>query len=70
MTKIEEINEAMLDEFKTHGIEDTTTNRMDFLYGLLDAWREDPFTSIEKSLYVLALNLEIARLRTEILLKK
>lgn len=70
MPKIDEINEAMLDAFKTEGLEDTNANRLDFLIGLHDAWSEDPSTSIEKSLYVLALNLEITRLRVMIMLKK
>lgn len=65
-TKLEEIYEAVLPEMEAHGIEDTDANRHAFLSGMRDAWVEDPFKSIEKTLYVVAINLEIARLAAKI----
>lgn len=70
MTKIEEINARMLEEFKAHDIEDTMENRYSFLQGLQEAWNEDPDTSIEKSLYQIALSVELTILRVRITLKK
>jgi hypothetical protein len=64
MTRIEEINNAMLSEFKTHQIEDTIENRIVFLTGLQDGWNEDTDVldfdqQAEKSLYQMALSAEI-----------
>lgn len=62
MSRLDEINEAMLTEFKSAGLEDTPNNRFEFLTGLRDAWKEDPSSSIEKTLYQISLNYELARL--------
>ena len=70
MTKIEEINVKMLEEFKVQDIEDTSENRYYFLQGLQEAWNEDPETSTEKSLYQIALSIELTLLKVKIALKK
>jgi len=59
MTKIEEINQFMLEAFEEVGFEDTLENRLAFLQGLQEAWKEDPDVSLEKALYQIALNGEI-----------
>ncbi len=59
MTRIEEIYESVLPEMMDHDIEDTVDNRITFLTGLYDAWKEDSDRSVEKTLYMTALNSEI-----------
>jgi uncharacterized protein YehS (DUF1456 family) len=59
MTKIEEINQFMLEQFEENGFEDTPENRLAFLQGLQQAWKEDQDVSLEKTLYQIALNGEI-----------
>lgn len=59
MSRRDEINQAMLKEFKLHDIEDTPANRRDFLTGLRDSWVEDTESSIEKTMYLMTINLEI-----------
>lgn len=65
--KVEEINTFMLAQFTEQGFEDTTDNRIAFLEGLRDAWREDVPEPDEdllgKALYMMALSGEIARLK-------
>ncbi len=70
MTRTEEINARMLEEFKENDIEDTIENRYFFLQGLQEGWNEDPEKSIEKSLYQLALSIELTLLGVKIDLKK
>lgn len=58
--RTDEIETAMLAEFKAHDIEDTPANRHAFLEGLRDAWNEpeeglDFMQAIEKTMYMLAL---------------
>lgn len=55
-TRADEINEAMLQEMAANNISDTPQHRVWFLEGLRDAWEEDEDSSIEKSLYMLALS--------------
>lgn len=62
MSMIEEIYERVLPEMKASGIEDTIPNRIAFLQGMNDAWREDDSFSITKPFYILAVSLEIQRL--------
>ena len=64
---MEEIYEAVLPEMAENDIEDTTANRAIFLEGLFDAWREDSDDSIEKSLYMMALNAEIMSLKLQLM---
>ncbi len=59
MTRIEEIYESVLPEMEAHEIEDTVPNRITFLTGLYDGWREDSDHSFEKTLYMIALRTEI-----------
>jgi hypothetical protein len=66
MTRIEEIYEFVLPEMKANDIEDTTFNRMLFLEGLRDGWKEDSETSLEKSLYMIAINGEIFILKMKL----
>lgn len=66
MTKIEEIYEFVLPEMESLKIEDTTENRISFLMGLSDAWKEDTDRCIEKTLYQLALIGELNRLRIKL----
>lgn len=63
---IEEIYAAVLPEMELRGIEDTPENRRDFLIGLRNGWMEDEDRSMEKALYLLAVNNEIFRLKIEI----
>lgn len=60
--EIAEINDAMLPEFTSRGIEDTPDNRVAFLEGLRQAWIEDTSKSPEKVQYQRALQFEINRL--------
>ncbi len=62
MTRTEEIYESVLPEMKAHDIEDTVDNRITFLTGLYDVWKEDSDRSVEKTLYMLALTEELSRL--------
>lgn len=66
-SKIDEINEAMLQEFVKENIEDTLDNRIVFLTGMRDAWYEDPEINFEKTFYMLAISDEIRRLKIEYL---
>jgi hypothetical protein len=66
MTKVEEIYEAVLPELASHGIEDTTQNRLWALEGLRDAWNEDSESSFEKSMWQLALMGEIWSLESRL----
>jgi len=70
MTRIEEIYEFVLPEMASNGIEDTTENRLAFLEGLRDGWKEDPDKSIEKTFYQLALNGEIFGLQLRLMFPK
>lgn len=63
MGMIDEIYEHVLPEMKTNGIEDTVENRIAFLEGMNDAWREDTSFNVMKPFYILAVALEIQRLR-------
>lgn len=68
MTRIEEIYSFVLPEMKANEIEDTIENRIVFLEGLQDGWREDESTSIEKTFYQMALSGEIFSLKLKLLL--
>ncbi len=70
MTRVEEIYEAVLPEMAAHDIEDTIENRITFLTGLQDAWKEDPEVSFEKTLYMIALSGEIFNLKLKTLLPR
>lgn len=65
-SKIDEIYAAVLPEMAEKGIEDTLENRHAFLTGLKDGWLEDEEESLEKSLYVLSITMEIAMLQLKI----
>lgn len=52
MSRIDEITQKMMEEFEIHKIEDTPENRISFLTGVRDAWREDTSSSLEKTLYM------------------
>ncbi len=66
-TKIEEIYAELLPELAANGIEDTPTHRMWALEGLYDAWKEDPETSTEKTLWMMALQAELWSLRLKLM---
>jgi hypothetical protein len=71
--RLEEINREMLREFKKHGVEDTTQNRISFLTGLKDGWMEEPVEDeyrLEKTMYELTIVIEIARLRFSTLINR
>jgi hypothetical protein len=70
MLKTKEIETAMLNELRLHGFEDSPENRLDFLLGLRDGWREDTSKSLEKSLYMLALELMISRLMLKVAIRQ
>lgn len=63
MTKIEEILEAVLQEMEDNNIDNTIENRLSMLEGVRNSWREDSDTSLEKALYMIALQTEITKLR-------
>lgn len=63
---IDEIYAAVLREMELRGIEDTPETRRDFLIGLRNSWMEDEDRSMDKALYLLAVNNEISRLKIEI----
>lgn len=64
MTRMEEIYEKVLPEMASQGIEDTTENRILFLTGLYDGWKEDTSDNcLEKTLYLVALHSEITILK-------
>ena len=65
--RVQEITEAMLELFEEESIEDTPENRLAGLLGLQEAWNEDEDSSIEKTLYQLALSGEIFRLKLELM---
>lgn len=65
-TRMEEIYEAVLPEMAAHDIEDTTSNRIEFLTGLYDGWNEEPNKSIEQILYMIALSAEITFLKIQL----
>lgn len=67
MSKIDEIYEFVLPEMESLKIEDTTENRISFLMGLSDAWKEDTDRCLEKTLYQLALTSEINCLRLKLM---
>lgn len=67
MTRIEEIYATVLPEMDTNDIEDTVENRIVFLTGLQDAWKEDTDISVEKSMYQVALSTEIFVLKMRVL---
>lgn len=67
MTRIEEIYAEVLPTMKEHEIEDTTENRVVFLQGLYDAWKEDEETSLEKTFYMLTLHSEIMLLKMKLM---
>lgn len=67
MTRIEEIYAEVLPMMKEHEIEDTTENRVAFLQGLYDAWKEDEETNLEKTFYMLSLHSEIMLLRMKLM---
>jgi len=60
------INDAVIAEMAANDIEDTPENRYSFLQGLQEGWNEDPDTSIEKSLYQIALMAMIFEARLNI----
>lgn len=67
MSKLmDEIYEAVLPEMKSHGIEDTTENRLIFLTGVKEAWMEDADKSHEKMRYMMAISFEIIHLDEKI----
>lgn len=66
-TRMEEIYETVLPEMAANDIEDTTENRIAFLTGLYDGWKEDPETSLEKTFYMMALNSEIMSLKLKLM---
>lgn len=66
MTRIEEIYETVLPEMEANGIEDTIENRIVFLQGLYDGWKEDEDRCIEKTLYQIALISEINVLKIKL----
>lgn len=66
MSRRKTIEDAMLAEFTSQGIEDTPTNRHDFLLGLRDGWLEDDDKSLEKSLYMFTINTMISMLALKI----
>lgn len=63
---IDVVYAGVLPEMKKNNIEDTTENRLAFLQGLLDAWEEDPERSVEKSIFMLAVQSEIQLLKLEV----
>lgn len=68
MTRIEEIYAEVLPMLmESNGIEDTPQNRLSALEGLRDAWKEDNDDSIEKTLYMVALNAEIFALHIKVM---
>lgn len=66
MTRVEEIYAAVLPEMARNEIPDTTENRIIFLQGLYDGWKEDPESSLEKVLYQVALHGEITLLKLKL----
>lgn len=68
MTRSEEIMITVHNEMKEQGIEDTDENRLIFLHGLDEAWKEEPSESFEKTLYQLALSGEIFKLEITLML--
>jgi hypothetical protein len=52
----EEILTAVTAELTSQGYEVTSENLYWCLTGLQDGWKEDPSTSLEKSLYMIALS--------------
>lgn len=69
-TRIDTIYEFVLPEMAANNIPDTTKNRIAFMQGLFDAWEEDTDTSLEKILFMLALNGEIVNLQLTSLLDR
>ena len=67
-TRGEIIEEAMVQEMTEQGIDDTPENRLAFLTGLQEGWREDPSTSLEKSMYLVTISLMITRYRIKVAL--
>ena len=55
------IEVEMLREFKRTNIEDTPVNRVLFLTGMLDSWKYDATVSAEKSKWMIALEILIAK---------
>jgi hypothetical protein len=70
MTKIEEILEAVTQEMEDNNINNTIENRLSMLEGVRNSWREDPDTSLEKALYMIALQTEIGKLRAIVNLRQ
>jgi hypothetical protein len=70
MTRIEEIYEFALPEMKENNIDDTPQNRVEFLQGLYDSWEEDEDVSLEKTFYMLALQVELFRLELDLSIPK
>lgn len=66
MTKIEEIYAVILPEMNDLKIEDNPENRISFLRGLRDEWKDDRDVSIKKAFYIGAVNREIRRLQSMI----
>lgn len=61
------IYDKALQEMKANNVEDTTENRYLFLTGMRDAWLEDGDEGSLKALYLITIELEIARLKRAIL---
>lgn len=67
MAMIEEIYEEVLPYMRANGIEDTPVNRIGFLRGVRDAWLEDDTFHPQKPYYIMAITLEIERLKVQML---
>ncbi len=65
MNKTETINEQINQMLIENGIQVTPQHRLWAMEGLLEAWEEDPENSMEKSLWLMFLQLEIARLKIQ-----
>lgn len=64
-TRNETIEKFMLQEMAKANLEPTINNKISYLEGLRDGFKEDPEESLEKTMWVTTVNFMLISLRTQ-----
>lgn len=70
MNRTRRIEAECTKELLKHGFENTAENRLEFYQGLRDAWKEDPSTGYEKSIWMFTLTSMIVGERLVVFLER